>query len=51
VTNVGVSATEFKFTLTGAKKTIKKTYKNVRVKYRVKVNGVLVTRTSSCASS
>jgi uncharacterized cupredoxin-like copper-binding protein len=37
--NVAVAAKEFKFTLTGTKKTIKKTYKNVRVRYRVKVNG------------
>jgi uncharacterized cupredoxin-like copper-binding protein len=43
-TNVGVAATEFKFTLTGTKKTVKKTYKNVRVKYRVKVHGKFVTR-------
>jgi uncharacterized cupredoxin-like copper-binding protein len=43
-TNVAVSATEFKFALTGTKKTVKKTYKNVRVKYRVKVKGKFVTK-------
>lgn len=43
-TNVGVSAAEFKFTLTGTTKTVKKIYKNVRVKYRVKVNGTFVTK-------
>ena len=43
-TNVGVSAKEFHFTLTGTKHTVKKTYKNVRVRYRVKVNGKFVYR-------
>jgi uncharacterized cupredoxin-like copper-binding protein len=41
-TNVGVSALEFKFVLTGTKATVKKTYKNVKVKYRVKKNGKFV---------
>jgi uncharacterized cupredoxin-like copper-binding protein len=43
-TDVKVSATDFKFTLTGTTKAVKKTYKNVRVKYRVKVKGKFVTR-------
>ena len=38
-TDVGVSATEFKFALTGTKVTVKKIYKNVKVRYRVKRNG------------
>ncbi len=43
-TEVGVSASEFKFVLTGTTKSVKKTYKNVRVKYRVKVKGKFVTK-------
>jgi uncharacterized cupredoxin-like copper-binding protein len=41
-TNVGVSASEFKFVLTGTKKTVKKIYKNVKVRYRLKSHGVFV---------
>jgi uncharacterized cupredoxin-like copper-binding protein len=41
-TEVGVSATEFKFAFTGVKTTVKKTYKNVKVRYRVKKNGVFI---------
>jgi uncharacterized cupredoxin-like copper-binding protein len=41
-TEVGVSATEFKFALTGTKTTVKKIYKNVKVRYRVKRNGVFI---------
>jgi uncharacterized cupredoxin-like copper-binding protein len=42
VANVGVVATEFKFILTGTKNTVHKTYKTVKVKYRVKVNGKFI---------
>jgi uncharacterized cupredoxin-like copper-binding protein len=41
-TAIGVSATEFKYTLTGAKATVNKVYKNVKVRYRVKRNGKFI---------
>jgi uncharacterized cupredoxin-like copper-binding protein len=42
VATVNVFASEFKFILTGTKNTVHKTYKYVKVKYRVKVHGKYV---------
>jgi uncharacterized cupredoxin-like copper-binding protein len=41
-TTVGVSASEFKFVLTGTTKSVQKIYKKVKVRYRLKVRGKYV---------